>query len=197
MRAKITKAGLAKELQCSAASITALLKREVIKTGPDATIDREAALRAIAEKTSGVAGGWGFGRHGKVSLRQRAEALLATARKPSHEKPPAGSDGEESLPADFALGAAFLVLSAQDRKRLDCLAQIATEALDLTAEQGHSLAKLFIYTLGVWIEDLLADCVGKNYAQEFQHRLSSWADENIAFAKETGGRLAAYEKAGK
>jgi hypothetical protein len=64
---KTTKAGLAKELQCSPGSITLLVKTGLLHPGRDGRLDRKTSLQAIAENSTGVGGGWG-----KESLRQRA-----------------------------------------------------------------------------------------------------------------------------
>ncbi|MCC6861671.1 MAG: hypothetical protein IT158_24085 [Bryobacterales bacterium] len=73
----VTKAELARELQCSKGAIAYYVSRGGLPVRADGKLDREAALRWLVQYSSGVGGGW-FGGSGRgAGLVERAEALLA------------------------------------------------------------------------------------------------------------------------
>src|ERR1035437_9408901 len=70
----ISRAGLARTLRCSRSTISQMVDRGL--PCEDGQLDRTAALQWIVDSTSGSGGGWDAD-HGRVSLRERALAILA------------------------------------------------------------------------------------------------------------------------
>src|ERR1035437_3620936 len=70
----ISRAALSRALRCSRSTISQMVDRGL--PCEDGQLDRTAALQWIVASTSGSAGG-GDADHGRVSLRERALAILA------------------------------------------------------------------------------------------------------------------------
>ncbi len=180
----VSGAALARELGCSPASLTNQKKTGVIKALPDGTFDREKTLRDIAKRTSGAAGGWETGlRHGKPSLRERAEKLLS-AGKPGRKVPTVKTPDETPLPPNFGYGIAYFARQLRDEGRIDTMAQLAHEAIDIREADGRNLAKIFVHLVNGWVVDFIGEIVGPEYGQKFEADLLAWVGANIAYQKD-------------
>src|ERR1035437_19394 len=94
----ISRAGLARTLRCSRSTISQMVDRGL--PCEDGQLDRTAALQWIVDSTTGSGGGWDAD-HGRVSLRERAQAILdgAPVKSAPVSAPPAkapASPGSES-----------------------------------------------------------------------------------------------------
>jgi hypothetical protein len=91
--AVVSKSALARELDCSPSSISALVDRG-LPVRLDGKLDRQAALRWITDATTGSRGGWGEGQaRSRADLRERALRLLAGDKPKRTPKPePSVSD---------------------------------------------------------------------------------------------------------
>lgn len=91
---------LAKELKCATSTLTRLVKTGAIHANPDGSVDRDRALLEITRNTSGSGGGWD-GRPGRVSLYDRAKALLnkgnASSRRTASPKESSCSGARDIL----------------------------------------------------------------------------------------------------
>jgi hypothetical protein len=76
---------LARELQCSPATITGLITKKGMPIEVDGNLDRDKCLHWILKSTSGKDGGWNAEQRG-ASLRDRAEAFLRGAVRPARRE---------------------------------------------------------------------------------------------------------------
>jgi hypothetical protein len=103
----ISKAALARALDCSRGTITRLCGLGM-PSREDGRLNRSEALRWITRSTSGVGGGWSGESRGKPGVQERAEALLrgkmarSRSRKPT--SPPRAAEPEAERPSDYDLG---------------------------------------------------------------------------------------------
>ena len=166
---EISLSRLAKQLICSPGSLTRLVKIHTIELLPSGKVDREKALEAIS-KTSGAGGGWSGIHRGRPGLHERAEKLLDT---PKRRRRKAGTPDDGPFPPSFALGMAFLAARLGDKARFDALCELTVE-LGVTPKQAREAVLLFVVMSSVWIQDLLAESLGKKYAQKFDQQLGAW-----------------------
>jgi hypothetical protein len=82
----VTKAQLARELDCPRGTVTRLCQRGM-PTRPDGRLDRLASLQHIADSTSGFNGGWTGNWRGKEDLNTRAKRLLGGVTAPALPDP--------------------------------------------------------------------------------------------------------------
>ena len=95
----ISQAALSRTLGCSRSSVSKMVSRG-LPVREDGQIDRAVALKWIVNSSSGAGGGWDAD-HGRVSLRERAQAILdgAPVKSAPVSAPPAkapASPGSES-----------------------------------------------------------------------------------------------------
>ena len=95
----ISQAALSRLLKCSRSTISGLAAKGMPHR-TDGQLDRSAALQWIVDSTTGSGGGWDAD-HGRVSLRERAQAILdgAPVKSAPVSAPPAkapASPGSES-----------------------------------------------------------------------------------------------------
>lgn len=165
---RVTNSELARELDASPASMTHLLKTGVLKSLPDGKINRLAALRAIAKSTSGHGGGWTGEARGKLSLQERAEALL----NPTKAKQ-SGPSMDPFAPL-FALGMAHVCKCLRDGGRFDALRDLTIEATGISRKQALEATLGFVAMTHFWIQDVVAESLGKKYARTFDRELAGW-----------------------
>jgi hypothetical protein len=170
----ITKSALARELECSPSSITKLADTG-LKFRPDGRIDRDAALRFIVNKTSGVRGGWQGEIHGKQSLRERAEKLLASKpRRKGRTVKAAATDHRQTFPPAVVYGMQYLAEKLRDEVRMESLCDLTADLKGMDAAKASEAVLLFVFMVNLWIVDLLGETFGKNHARDFDRGLTAW-----------------------
>jgi hypothetical protein len=178
MTIEISGAALSRELDCSPASITNLVKKRTISLLPSGKLDRNKTLKVIAETTSGSGGGWGNGmRGGKLPLRERAEKLLAASPKKGRGK---SDKAPRTAPVDpigyaHAAGMAFLCEQLREQGRIEALRDAVVE-LGIEAKPALEAVRLFVVTAHWWIEDRIKAHMGKAALQEFDNDLRAWIE---------------------
>ena len=107
----ISQAALSRLLKCSRSTVSGLVAKGM-PTCEDGKLDRAGALQWILNSTSGGGGGWDAD-HGRVSLRERAQAILAgtpvrparISSTPPKAAVPAKNDPQEVVGQALYLGA--------------------------------------------------------------------------------------------
>ena len=92
----ISQAALSRTLGCSRSSVSKMVSRG-LPVREDGQIDRAVALKWIVNSSSGAGGGWDAD-HGRVSLRERAQAILdgAPVKSAPVSAPPAKAPASQS-----------------------------------------------------------------------------------------------------
>jgi hypothetical protein len=80
------------------------------------------------------------------------------------------------LPPNFVYGMVYLVKCLRDAGRIESLKTLFIEAEGVTDGQGLAAARAFVFMTSLWIEELLEEELGKDYAQQFDQELAGWID---------------------